>query len=402
MKRLTPAIVLLLTLAAAGCKREEQPTKAVAPVQVEQARNFLPGGSAESNEGERYSASILPGSQLELAFRMGGLIAAVHRVGGREVQEGDRVARGAVLARLRSEDFGLRVKQAESQLREARSAVEAHRGQLAEAEAALRQAGRDLERAATLFESRSLTRPELDGARARSEAAQARVDAVRAQGAVIEAKISGAQALVDEAKLAESDSVLRAPFDCYILRRLADVGALAAPGRPVFVIAGLGSAKALFGVPDIAVQSIKPGQSLSLTTEALPGTALRGVVSRIAPAADPKTRIFDVEVTIASPPRGLRPGMVASLTLSAPSQPSPVLGVPLNAVIRMKQDPRRYAVLVVVADQSGRTVARQREVAIGDAYGGMIVITSGISAGDKVITSGAALLNDGDEVTILR
>jgi multidrug efflux pump subunit AcrA (membrane-fusion protein) len=401
-KRLLLVLISSLSLAGLACKDEKLPPKMATPVQVQEAGNFLPGGAGSSDEGERYSASILPASQLELGFRTGGLIAAVHRSGGREVQEGDRVGRGIVLARLRDDDFALKVSQAESLLREARSAVEAHRAQLAEAESALRQAGRDLERATKLFESRSLTRPELDGARTKSEMAQARVEAVRAQGAVIEAKIAGAQALVDEAKLAQQDAVLRAPFDCYILKRMADVGGLAAPGRPVFVIAGQGSARALFGVPDIAVQRIRPGQSLSLTTEALPGTPLNGVVSRIAPAADLKTRTFDVEVTIARPPLGLKPGMVASLALPASGKPVEILGVPINAVVRLRQNPQRYAVLVVIADQTGRTIARQREVVIGEAYGGMIAIKDGVTAGDKVITSGAALIEDGAEVTILR
>lgn len=390
--------VAVCVAATAGCRRTESARKPVKPVQVQEVRNYSPGG--QSGEGERYSAGILPSMQMELAFKYGGFLGEIHRVGDRYIQEGDAATRGTVLGRLRNDEFAGKVKQAEAQLAEAQATVETHRAQLSEAEAALRQAERDLERATKLLESQSLTKPEYEGARTRVELAQARAEAIRSQGKVIQAKIGGAQALLTEARLAEQDAVLRAPFDCYVLKRLVEPGALIVPGRPVFVVAERRSVKALFGVPDSTVQNIRMGTVLTLTTEALPGKEFQGRISRISPAADPRSRVFDVEVAISRPPEQLRPGMIASLTLPAAGSSSPVLVVPINAIVRLKQSPDRYAVNIVT-EQDGKTRARQIPVSLGEAFGNMIAIKEGLSLGQRVVVSGSAMIEEGEEVRII-
>jgi multidrug efflux system membrane fusion protein len=370
---------------------------------VQEVQYYHPGG--EAGEGERYSANIMPSSQVELAFKNGGYLTAIHEVIGpdrrmRYVQEGDRVAKGTVLARLRSDDFTAKVKQAESQLAEAQSTLETNRAQLSEAEAALRQTERDLDRAAKLLESRSITKPEYEGAKTKVEMAQAKVETIRSQAKVIQAKISGAQSLVGEARLAEQDAVLRAPLDCYVLRRMVEPGAVVAPGRPVFVVADRSSVKAMFGVPDLSLRNVRIGEPLTFTTEAIPGVEFRGWVSRISPAADPKSRVFDVEATIPRPPDQLRLGMIASLTLPTAKSAKPVTVIPINAIVRTRKDPESYAVNIVT-EESGKQVARSRPVKLGEAFGNMIAVTEGVSIGDRVIVSGSALVVDGEQVRVI-
>ncbi|MGE0126854.1 MAG: efflux RND transporter periplasmic adaptor subunit [Blastocatellales bacterium] len=394
--------ILFCVALHSGCRRAESHQKPVKPVQTQEVQNYYPGGAGD---GERYSANIFPASQNELAFKYGGYLSGIHQVRGadkrmRYVQEGDRVAKGTVLARLRSDDFEAKVKQAESQLNEAQSTTETNRAQLSEAEAALRQAERDLDRAAKLLEARSLTKPEYEGAKTKVELAQARVEAIRSQGKVIQAKISGAQALLGEANLAQADAALRAPMDCYVLKRLVEPGALVAPGRPVFVVADRSSVKAMFGVPDLTVRNVKIGIHLTLTTEAIPGIEFKGWISRVSPAADPRSRVFDVEVTIPRPPEQLRPGMIASLTLPTTKSSTPVTVIPINAIVRLKQTPESYAVNVVT-EQAGKQIARQRPIKLGEAFGNMIAVTEGVSLGERVIVSGAALMVDGEQVRVI-
>ncbi len=387
-------------ISLSGCRSAEKIEKPIKPVQVEQAQNYFPGG--ENSSGERYTANIMPSMQIELAFKNGGYISDIARVSGnRYIQEGDVVAKGTVLARLRKEDFASKVSQAEALVAEAQSTTEANKAQLSEAEAAFRQAERDLNRATTLLENRSLTRPEFEGARTKHELAQARVEAVRAQSKVIEAKISGAQAILSEARLAQQDAALRAPFDCYVLKKMIEPGSVVAPGRPVFVVADRSSLKAIFGVPDLTVRNVKIGTQLKFTTEAIPDMEFSGWISRISPAADPKSRVFDVEATIPRPSRELRLGMIASLTLPAGRSSSPVLVVPINAIVRLKQSPENYAVNVV-SDQAGKQVAQQRRVKLGQAFGNMIAVTEGISLGDRVIISGSAMIVDGEQVRVVQ
>lgn len=399
--QVTIGIFLCLALTA-GCRKAESYQKPPKPVQVQEVQNYSPGGAGA--DGERYSANILPASQNELAFKFGGYVSEIFQVRGadgrpRPVQEGDTIAKGTVLARLRGDDFAAKVKQAESQLAEAQSTTETNRAQLAEAEAALKQAERDLERATKLLEAQSLTKPEHEGAKTKVELAQARVEAVRSQAKVIQAKIGGAQALLGEAKLAEKDAALVAPMDCYVLKRLIEPGGLAAPGRPVFVVADKASVKASFGLPDLSLKAVGIGQSLTFTTEAISGMEFKGWVSRISPAADPKSRVFDIEATIPRPPNQLRLGMIASLTLPGNSA-APVTVIPINAIVRPKQNPESYAVNVVT-EQGGKQVAKQRLVKLGEAYGNMIAVTEGVTLGERVIVSGAAMIVDGEEVKVI-
>lgn len=386
----------------AGCRRAESFQQPAKPVQVQEVQSYYPGGSGQ---GERYSANILPSSQNELAFKFGGYISEILQVRGadkrlRTVQEGDSVAKGTVLARLRNDDFAVKVKQAEAQLTEAQSTTETNRAQLAEAEAALRQAERDLERATKLLDARSLTMPEYEGAKTKVELAQARVEAIRSQAKVIQAKISGAQALLGEARLAEKDAALVAPIDCYVLKRMAEPGALVVPGRPVFVVADRNSVKATFGLPDLSLKNIGIGEPLTFTTEAIPGMEFKGWVSRISQTADPKSRVFDVEATIPRPPGQLRLGMIASLTLPTNRTAAPVTVIPINAVVRSKQNPDSYAVNVVT-EKDGKQIAKQRLIKLGEAYGNMIAVTDGVGLGERVIVSGSALVVDGEEVRVI-
>ena len=405
MKQNLQLIIWLLFFAAlpAGCRRAESYQKPVKPVQALEAQNYYPGGSP--GDGEKYSANILPTSQTELAFKHGGYLSDIHQVKGHDqklrlVQEGDSVAKGTALARLRNDDFAAKVEQAQAQLTEAQSSIEINRANLAEAEAALHQSERDLDRATKLLEARSLTRPEYEGAKTKVELAQARVSAIRSQGKVIDAKISGAKAIVSEANLAQQDAALRAPMDCYILKRLIEPGAVIAPGRPVFVVAERSPVKAMFGVPDLTVKNVRLGSALSLTAEAVPGIEFTGWISRVAPAADPRSRVFDVEVTIPRPPAGLRPGMIASLILPTTKASTPVTVIPINAVVRLKQTPESYAVNIVT-EQSGKQIAKQRPVKLGEAFGNMITITEGLSLGERVIVSGAAMVVDGEQVKVI-
>ncbi len=401
---LRSAFLILFCVAwPSGCRRAESYQKPAKPVQTQEAQSYYPGG--DPGDGERYSANILPSSQTELAFRHGGYLSEIHQVRGadnkmRPLQEGDVIEKGTALARLRGDDFAAKVEQAQAQLSEAQSAIETNQAQLSEAEAALRQAERDLERATKLLEARSLIKPEYESAKTRVELAQAKTEAIRSQRKVIDAKISGARSILSEANLAQQDAALRAPMDCYVLKRMAEVGAMITPGRPVFVVAERSPVKAVFGVPDLTAPKIKPGATLALTAEAIPGVEFKGWISRVSPAADPRSRVFDVEVTIPRPPPGLRPGMIAALTLPTARSSTAVTVIPINAVVRLKQTPESYAVNVVT-EQGGGQIARQRPVKLGEAFGNMIAVTEGLSLGERVIISGAAMMVDGEQVKVI-
>lgn len=397
--------LVLLAATNAACSQATAYEKPLTPVRVVGAQNIQPASAVGA--GTRYSATIRPAAQLELSFKTGGYLHELWQVRGadgklRNVQEGDWVARGTVLARLREDEFSNKLTAAEAQVAEATAALTTAQAQRNEAEAALAQAQRDFERAANLLETNSLTRPEFDAAKTRLDVAQAKAAAARAQTQVIQARINSAQTLRADAQLARADAVLRAPFDGFVLKRNAEPGALVAPGVPLIALTESASVKAVFGVPDVTVAKLKLGTALTLTTEALPNEEFRGWLTRIAAVADPRTRVFEVELTIPRPPSQLRAGMIASLVVpdGEAGRQAAVTVIPLNAIVSDPQRPGLYTAIVII-QREGKFFAARRAVKLGEAYGNLVAVTEGISASEQVVITGAALVKDGEEVKVL-
>jgi multidrug efflux system membrane fusion protein len=320
--------------------------------------------------------------------------------GDRPVQEGDTVTTGTVLARLREPDYQTKVEQAKSQLAQAVLGVAQAKSQLQEAQAALEKAKADFERASNLFKSQSLTRADFDGAKAGLEMTQARFDQARTMPDLAQARLEGAQAMVREAELALADCGLKAPMDAVILKKFLEVGSLVAPGMPAFSLADTSSVKIVFGVPDTALPQVRLGTPLTVTTEAVAGAEFQGHITRISPAADPRSRVFDVEVTVPNPSNRLKVGMIAAVQLigARAREPQPV--IPLTAVVRSKDNTAGYGVYVVEG-QGDRATARVRNVVLGETFGNRIAVTQGVKPGERVIVTGATLVRDGEQVQIL-
>jgi RND family efflux transporter MFP subunit len=331
--------------------------------------------------GVRYSATIEPFQQVPLAFKSSGYVEDLALRRGadgrsRPAQAGDRVDRGAVLARVHEADYRQRVDQG--------------RATLAEGEATRTKAALDLERARALFAAESLTKPDLDAAQAAFDGAEARVAAARAE--------------IEIATSALRDCALVTPAAGVLLERRIEVGTLVGAGTVGFLLGDVSSVKAKFGIPDAMIQSVALGEPIGVTIEAIAGSTFSGRVTSLAPAADPQSRVFDVEVTIPNRDGRLRPGMIGTVALdkiASGAQPAaPPLVIPLSAVVKSAADGGKYAVLVI--DRKGDTdVARLREIRLGDVLGNGVAVLEGLRPGERVIVTGASLLVDGDPVRII-
>jgi RND family efflux transporter MFP subunit len=281
-------------------------------------------------------------------------------------------------------------------LQSARESQRAATAALAQATASHAKAEADFNRANALFGTQSLTRPDFDSAKANLDVTASQVQSARAQLDGAAAQIRNAEASLAAAKLAETDTVLTAPFTASVVQRNVEVGALAGPSAVAYTLADISNVKAAFGVPDTAVVEMKPGRALSLSVEALPGREFRGVVTSVAAVADASTRLFQVEVNIVNRDMVLKPGMIASLAVGDVTQAEPVPVIPVSAVIRDKQNPDNFAVMVV----DGK-VAKARRVGLGTTFGELLAVTSGLQPGEKVIRAGGTMVSDGETVEVI-
>jgi RND family efflux transporter MFP subunit len=369
------AVVLAIAIATPCCRRSSSSTleKAPRPVKVRAVESIDRRGDL------RYSATVEADEQVAVAFKVGGYIDRIRQVrregSAHDIDVGDAVRRGDELARVRQADYTQGVNQS--------------RAQLEEADATLRKASEDIKRADTLFASGSATKPEVDAARLQYEAAIARQKA--------------AQAAVRQTELTSGDTVLRAPLDGIVLARRVEQGTLAAPGQTAFIIGSIAKVKVVFGVPDTVVRRLRRGQQLSLTTEAFGPRVFTGQIDTIAPSADPQSRVFSVELSLANPGVVLKPGVIATVTVPSSAEgPATTLAVPLTAIVKppTASSPDVYA-LYVAEGQGEVRVASLHTVTLGDVYGNLIAVTSGVSIGMPVIVSGATLVTAGDRVRIV-
>jgi RND family efflux transporter MFP subunit len=362
---------LIATLVAVGCHKPELPP-ASAPVPVT-VRSL-----AFSTEPERaaYSANFRPYAQVDVTFKVSGYVDSIPQVTGadgrpRAIQSGDPIKLGDLLATIRTESYARRVGQASAELEGA--------------QAELLNARRDYERNQQLMKQNVIARASFDASQERFQRSQANVRA--------------AQAAMQEVEVDLTDCKLKSPMEGTIVERNIEVGTLVSPSMRAFQIADVRSMKAVFGVPDFLVGKLKPGKALSVTTEAVPGVKFQGVITRISPAADAHSRMFDVEVTIQNPKNRLRIGTIASLHLDREVEQTPVMIVPLNSLVRSPDDPNGYAVFVA-EDRGGRMVATLRNIRVGDIAGNGVAVSDGLKPGDRVIVRGSGLIVDGKEVAV--
>lgn len=479
-------VLMMALLAAAGCGRDTP-----SPAQPPAVRVSLVGYGATSGPGQRYTGSVMPYIQVQMAFKNGGYIDEVmqvpHSVGPSfEVQQGDYVRRGDVLAVIRTNDYETKVSQAQAGVqtgqaqavqaeaavqqaqaglvqaqagvKQAHDALQQARAQVTSAEAGLRaaQAGvlnakanqtdatNNYQRANALFAAAALTktsydsavqayqsanagvqsaqaqvtqaqaaleqaRASLSSAESKITTAQAQVELQRAQlsqakasAMAAEAGVANAQAQLRQANITLGDCFLRGPMDSVVIQRNVEVGTLAAAGTVGFVLGDVRTLLVAFSVPDTVVDRLRVGQPISVTVTSLPGTVLRGRVSSVSPSADPKTRVFQVQVTVANPDRKVKAGMIASVDLSGGHvTETRALVVPLTALVQSKKNPDGYAVFVV-QESGGQSVARMREVEVGPALGNTMTLKSGVREGERIITSGAQMATDGAAVQIVK
>jgi RND family efflux transporter MFP subunit len=374
MKNRSQALALGLALAAStmACKHgpAEKPSR---PVRVEKV------ATEAAATGLRYSATIQPYEQVPLAFKVGGYVRELRQLPGpdgrlRNLQQGDAVARGTVLARIDAADYQEKVNQAKAQV--------------AEAEASLLKTRADATRAEALYKAQAMTRPDYDAATSGLAGATARAEGARAQ--------------LEAAQLSLADTALVAPRDGVVLARNVEVGSLAGVGSVGFTIADLTRVKAVFGVPDLLVQRVQIGTPLRVTTDAFGGTEFPGRVTAVSPAADAQSRVFSVEVTIPNPDRRLKAGMIGTVEVASAHAPDIPVGsatVPVSAIIKSSR-PGAYAVFLADGPDEAAT-ARARDVTLGPIAGNRVAVETGLEAGDRVVVSGASLLVDGDRVRVI-
>ena len=290
------------------------------------------------------------------------------------VDEGDRVKKGQVIARLEDSDVVASLQRAQ--------------GNLSVAQADLNDAKQSLERMRTLLKQGFVAQAEYDIAEARYQRVIATIDA---------AKFG-----VREAEVAVENTRIVAPFDGTVLKKNADVGEIVAPlagaassKAAVVTIADMTSLEVEADVSEANITRVVSEQNCEITLDAYPQQRYPGYVSKIVPTADRAKATVLVKIRFRDYDRKVLPEMSAKISFLAAgasaADAKALLTVPAAAV----------------ATRGGRQVVYQAKddraveviVSTGQKLAGLIEITSGLKVGDKVIAKVDDRLKAGAKIT---
>jgi RND family efflux transporter MFP subunit len=338
-----------------------------------------------------------------MAFKVAGYIAALQQVKGadgrlRDIQVGDEIPAGAVLAHLRRNDYEASLNTAVGQEQSTQGALAASQAQLDQAKADQIKANQDFERAQALYAAKAMTRPDYDAAVAQHDATTASVQAAIRQIESRQGQLHAAQSDIVSARINLGDTNLIAPMPGVIVEKDVERGDLVATGTRAFILDDIRVVKVNFGVPDNMLSHFKMGLRLPVQIEAL-GRILDGRVTEIAASANSQSRVFNIQVTLPNRDRSLRVGMIASVRIDQGNpQTAPV--VPMAALITAESGTNNYSVFSI-QERDGRQFAQLKSVRIGEAVGKSVVINEGLLSGERIIVNRTNQLADGSLVRIV-
>jgi RND family efflux transporter MFP subunit len=405
----TAAVALFL----AACSRPAEPTTEL----VRPVRTLVITGGADTGS-RTFPGRVEAATQVELTFQVPGLLIDL------PFREGQRVAQGDLVARLRPDEFQARLDALQGQLARARADLQALQAgarpeeqlrleaQLRSADATLANARVDLDRANQLLRSQTISRLEFDRADTafrvaleNREAARQMLDqSLTGREEDILAKqsdISGLEARVVEAGIQLADTTLTAPYAGVVARRFVERGQSIRAKQPVVKFQDVEEIDIAVDVPEsVMVSALRTADITGLTAEfsAAPGRSFPVQVREVAQRADPVTQTFNVRVAMQSPPDlNLLPGMSASVTMNYRRAEvlGPNLAVPIAAVVR---DTTGASIVWIVGTDQTVTA---RPVRIGAVSGRLVTITEGLQPGDRIAAAGASHLREGMKVSDL-
>jgi len=365
------------------------------------------------------------------------------------VREGSVVKKGEIVARLFSDEIEAMVRRAEAELTVARAglargkadlvqvqadrdrrrrrteAAEAARG-AAESRLELRRTQH--ERAMRLLSDGVINQSELDDAQTAFESADADLRAAEADRKAAKAsersgeafagvaqanleiaagQVDVARAALDQAEATLDKTIVRAPFDGVVVLKAAEVGEVVSPNSQggssargsVVTMVDFASLEVQANVPETSLNAVRIGAPCSVYLDAYPDVPYAGRVDRIWPTADRQKGTIEVRVVFLDPDERLRPELGVRVVFLESDEP----------VARATESERGLLIaedaVVPVGERSGvfvleRDVAKFRELALGERRGGKVLVTAGLTEGERIILKPPASLGDGDRVRV--
>lgn len=352
-------MLILSALWTCGCSSEPaDPAPVIRPVRTM---------TVVSSVGERrrtFTGTAKAGQETTLSFKVSGTILELN------INVGDRVSKGSVIAALDLRDYTLRVQEAQAAL--VRSEAEA------------RNASANYERVRLLYENRSVSQSELDAARSNAESTLALV--------------TTAQRQLDQARLAASYTRLAAPVDGAVVAVNVEKGENVQLGQSIVVLASGTRIEVQTSVPENLITGVSSGNEVVVTFDALPARFYKATITEVGVATLARSATYPVTARLARATPEVRPGMAANvLFIFKSSDTRARYLVPSFAV---GEDAAGRFVFTVDPAEEGFGLIRKQPVVVGSLTADGLEVVSGLSDGKIVVTAGISKIKDGQKVKL--
>ena len=351
--RLSAVSAISAAFLLSACSRQEAAQEPVRAVKL-----LTVGDSALNLQGE-YAAEVRARVESRLGFRVGGKLVQ------RQAEVGQRVSAGQALAQIDAQDYQLGAQAAQAQV----SAAQTQRD-LALA---------DFKRYEALKAQNFISGAELERRESTLKTAEAGLAQAKAQAQAQNHQVGYAQ--------------LTATTSGVITGVEAEIGQVVSAGQPVVRLAHDGPRDAVFAVSEQAVMALKLGQTMRATLSST-GQVLQGKVRELGASADPVTRTYQVKLALEASERLPLGATVNVLAAGLPGSQAAVIKLPTSA---LRQEGAGTAVWVL--DEASMTVKLQ-PVQVGPVDGNEVVIASGLTPGQKVVSAGVHVLSPNQKVSV--
>jgi membrane fusion protein, multidrug efflux system len=336
---LSPVVIYLFTVLLLGCTSNKVQFQENSTVKVK--TETVTGSNVMNNLN--YIGVVEDESTISLSFSAIGTIEKIF------VSEGERVRKGQLIAKLNTTS--------------AQNMYDA-------AESALKQAQDGFIRLKSIHDNGSL--PEI-------------------QMVEIETKLQQAKASCNIAKKNLDDCVLYAPVNGIIGKKMAEAGENTIPGKSIVTIIDINTVKVKFSVPEKEINLIPANCISTITVSALGDKAFTGKGVEKNVSANVVSHSYPVHIKLANPEKNLLPGMVCQVNMNL-NDKSMSISIPIN-IVQTKVDGSKFIWL------AKDNIAKRTIITTGEAKGNDVEITSGLSAGDRIVTEGYQKISEGDKLT---
>jgi RND family efflux transporter MFP subunit len=355
------ALPVIAAALAAACGSNAAPPPAAtgtpAGVSVGQ-ESVVTVAADEIRTGPLLSGALRAAREATVRAKMAGSVIEVR------VEEGQAVARGAVIARIEARPL-------QDALVSSQSAVRS-------AEQSLAVAEREADRTASLVKGGALAERDLELARSAVTGAQAQLADARA-------RLASVRQLLD-------DAVVTAPIGGVVSGRPVNAGDVVSPGTPLVTIIDPSSMLLEASVPSDALAALKVNTPVEFEVRGYPGQSFEGHIERLAPSADPVTRQVTIFVDVPNTRGQLVAGLFAEGRVTSERRQS--LVVPATAVETSGENPW------VLRLRDGKSERVSVRIGVRDDRAERVEIVEGLSAGDVLLGGAARAITPGTPVVV--